>query len=302
MERNLVFLINEKNSYARHLGAVLASIFENSKVFWRIYIIYTKLSRESMEKIKIMEKNYPVKINFLKLEDEIIEEFNLGKGTHLDKIVFGRLHIPNLLKNKDKALYLDIDIIVNQPLEELYDIDLNDFSIGAVPDGKWDQEQSKRRLGLENNHIYFNAGVMLMDLKKLRENKFFDKVIEYCLNPDRDLKLNEQDALNIIFGNNYKSLDLRWNYTHGHSEEQNFEGKEIGIIHYTGSIKPWDCRSLSPFRKEYWRYLKKTPWQEWKEENFNILNIVKREVTNFKIWSRKYRYKIKGEKNAKKKY
>lgn len=299
MERNLVFLINEKNSYARHLGAVIVSILENSQVFWNIYIIYTSLSQESREKLEILEKNYPAKLNFIQLEESLMERFKVGEGTHLDKIVFGRLYVPNILKDKKKALYMDIDMIVKKPLEEIYETELGEFSIGAVPDGNWDQEQSRERLGLEKDHRYFNAGIMLMDLEKLRENKVFDKVIEYCLNPDRELKLNEQDALNIIFGNNYKELPLKWNYTHCHSEEENLKSEEIGLIHYTGSMKPWDCRSISPFKKEYWKYLEKTPWKGWKEENWSLSNVLKRELISFKIWSRKYRYKLKGRKKEK---
>ncbi|MGL5578726.1 MAG: glycosyltransferase family 8 protein, partial [Fusobacteriaceae bacterium] len=283
MERNLVFLINEKGDYARHLGTVLISTLENSQVFWNVYVIYTTLSQESQQKLKALEKKYQVKLNFIQLEDSLMDGFKLGEGTHLDKIVFGRLYIPNILLNEKKALYMDIDMIVKQPLEELYNLELGEFSIGAVPDGNWDQEQSKERLGLENGCVYFNAGIMLMDLEKLRENRIFDRVIEYCLNPDRELKLNEQDALNIIFENNYKQLPIKWNYTHCHSEEQSLQLKEIGVIHYTGSIKPWDCRSLSPFRKEYWKYLEKTPWKGWKEENWSLPNVLKRELTFFKI-------------------
>lgn len=293
MERNLVFLLNERGSYGRHLGTVLVSIFENSKVFWNVHIIYIALSQNSRQKLETLKAKYPMKFNFIKLEDTLMEKFSVGEGTYLDKIVFGRLYIPNLLKNEKKALYMDIDMIVNQPLENLYDIDLGEYSIGAVPDGIWDQDQSRERLGMEEKQIYFNAGIMLMDLEKLRKNKIFHRGIEYCLKPDRELKLNEQDALNILFENNYFKLPLKWNYTHGHSEEQNLKLREIGVIHYTGAIKPWDCRTLSPFKKNYWKYLKMTPWKEWKEENRSLGNMLKRELSLLKIWSRKYRNKIK---------
>jgi len=51
MERNLVFIINEKNEYARHLASLLASIGENSKVRWNIFIIYIELSEKSRENL-----------------------------------------------------------------------------------------------------------------------------------------------------------------------------------------------------------------------------------------------------------
>lgn len=296
MKYNLVFLINEKNEYARHLAAVIASIMEQSKVFWNIYIIYTELSRNSKEKLMQLEKKYHLKLNFIQLQNEMIEQFELGKGTHLNKIVFGRLFLPNIISDEERAIYMDIDMIVNKPLEEVYEADLENFSIGAIPDGVKDQKLSKRRLKFSEEKIYFNAGLMLMDLKKLRKNGMMNTVIEYCANPDMELKLNEQDGLNIIFENDFKELPQIWNCTHGVLEEKKYSLNEIGIIHYTGEIKPWDCRDHSPFKNEYWKYLNMTPWKGYKEENFSFKNIVERELTRMKLKTRKYRYILKKEK------
>ncbi|MGL5777582.1 glycosyltransferase family 8 protein, partial [Cetobacterium sp.] len=152
------------------------------------------------------------------------------------------------------------------------------------------------RLNLSLDRTYFNAGVMVMDLKKLRENSKFLKTIDYCLNPDRELQLNEQDALNIIFENDYMTNNIVWNYTHGNSEENSCTENEIGIIHFTGDIKPWDCRSYSPYKYLYWKYLNETPWKGFEEENKTLKNILKRELVKFKLKTRKIRYALKGKK------
>ena len=294
--KNLVLIINEKNSYGRHLGATLLSILKNSKVDWNINIIYENFSSQTKHKLDEIVKSYNSKINYIEMNKEILKKFKVGKGTHLSSIVFARLFIPEFLKNEDRAIYLDCDIVVLKPLEELYEMDLNGKSIGVILDGKKDQKSSIQRLNLSSDRTYFNAGVMVMDLKRLRENSKFLKTIDYCLNPDRELQLNEQDALNIMFENDYMTNDVIWNYTHGNSEENRYTENEIGIVHFTGDIKPWDCRSYSPYKYLYWKYLKETPWKEFEEENKTLKNILKRELVKFKLKTRKIRYALKGKK------
>ncbi|MGL5051684.1 glycosyltransferase family 8 protein [Cetobacterium sp.] len=294
--RNLILIINEKNNYARHLGATLVSILKNSKENWKIHIIYENLSKDSMEKISKMVELSGSELNYIKIDKDILNKFNVGEGTHLTSIVFARLFIPEFLKLEKKAIYLDCDLIVLKPLEELYDIDLKYKSIGVVLDGKKDQESSLKRLNLNKNKTYFNAGVMVMDLEKLRDNGKFLNTIEYCLNPDRELELNEQDALNIIFEADYFSANIKWNYTHGNSEENNLSLNEIGIIHFTGNSKPWDCKNYSSYKNIYWQYLSETPWKGFLEENKSFKNIIKREIIKLKLKTRKIRYLLKGKK------
>ena len=294
--KNLVLIINEKNSYGRHLGATLLSVLKNSKVDWNINIIYENFSFETKHKLDEIVKSYNSKINYIEMNKEILKKFKVGKGTHLSSIVFARLFIPEFLKNEDRAIYLDCDIVVLKQLEELYEMDLNGKSIGVILDGKKDQKSSLQRLNLSSDRTYFNAGVMVMDLKSLRENGKFLKTIDYCLNPDRELQLNEQDALNIIFENDYMTNDIFWNYTHGNSEENSYTEKDIGIVHFTGDVKPWDCRSYSPYKHLYWEYLNETPWKGLEEENKTLKNILKRELVKFKLKTRKIRYALKGKK------
>lgn len=55
---NLVLIINEKNSYGRHLGATLLSVLKNSKVDWNINIIYENLSFETKYRLDEIVKYY----------------------------------------------------------------------------------------------------------------------------------------------------------------------------------------------------------------------------------------------------
>ncbi|WP_407535945.1 glycosyltransferase [Cetobacterium somerae] len=134
--KNLVLIINEKNSYGRHLGTTLLSVLKNSKEKWNVFIVYENLSEETKVKLNTIAKSHSSNINYLEISKSDLDRFKVGQGTHLSSIVFARLFIPELLKNQEKAIYLDCDIVVLKPLESLYEMDLKDKSIGVILDGK----------------------------------------------------------------------------------------------------------------------------------------------------------------------
>lgn len=292
--RNLVFVIDEKNDYSRHLGVTLASTLKNSNVKWKIFIIHLTLLDENKKRLKEIADKYDSEIKFIGLKDEDFSLLKMREDTYISKVTYARLMVPELLKEESKGLYLDCDMVVLKPLEALYDKDLEEFSIGAIPDGKYDQTSSKKRLGLNEKIEYFNAGLLLMDLDRLRENKKFDEVLEFAKTTKDNLELFDQDALNMIFQGNYKILPEIYNVTHGVLLEKEYSFSKIGVIHYTGSVKPWDARCLHKFRKAYLEYLEYTPWKGYKLDNQSILNTIKRELTFFKLSTRNLRYKIKN--------
>lgn len=293
--RNLVFVVDEQNSYARHLGVTLSSVLSNSSKPWKIWIIHDRITQESQEKLEKIGKRYGSEIVYHRIDEEFFKELKVKEGSYLNRVVYGRLRIPDILKSEERAIYLDCDMVVKKDLKEIYDLNLENYSIGAVPDGRGDQRRSRKRLDLSEKKIYFNAGFMVMDLKELRRNNKFQRTLEFCRETEMELELNEQDALNIIFENEFKELPLIWNVTHGIQEENSFCMEEVGIIHYTGSIKPWDARCVSPFRKEYLRELKNTPWRGYPLENSGMKSCIQREAFKFRMKTRAIRYAIKGE-------
>ena len=107
--KNLVLIINEKNSYGRHLGTTLLSVLKNSKEKWNILIIYENLSDETKIKLNIIVEIYKSEINYIDINKKDLDRFKVGVGTHLSSIVFARLFIPELLKVL-KQLYHNLNI------------------------------------------------------------------------------------------------------------------------------------------------------------------------------------------------
>ena len=102
---------------------------------------------------------------------------------------YNRFLIPMLKLNTDKAIYLDVDVIVIGDILKFYEQDLNNHIIGAIPDLCRNKEylnNIKECLGLKSDSKYFNAGVLLINCQKWRENsvtnKLFDIEVKYRKN------------------------------------------------------------------------------------------------------------------------
>ena len=117
-------------------------------------------------------------------------------------------------------------------------------------------------MGLKEPERYFNAGVLLFDLKKCRELTSEKEAVE-LLNR-RKWMYNDQDVLNMLFSDSLYLLDIKWNYTVNIESGMNFRDpavtklmksfrrSEYGIIHYSGKAKPWSYDV--PMREHYLKY------------------------------------------------
>ena len=122
--------------------------------------------------------------------------------------------------------------------------------------GHWNE-----RLELEN---YFNSGVMLLNLERMRQNKITAKLLEYKRN-ETDKSFMDQNALNVCFGNNVLFIDKKFNFLctlrQSYTKEQiedyfnmKYEISDIVIYHLTGSQKVWENAMHKDFEL-YTQYL-----------------------------------------------
>ena len=116
---------------------------------------------------------------------------------------------------------------------------------------------------------YFNAGILVIDLDKVREEKLFSKAAAFVAKHDRDLPFNDQDALNWSIWMRWTLLDVSWNVMRHmviHSLEkeipleQRLRGRAPSIVHYTGPEKPWIKGAYHPWAWLYWKNVMRTPF------------------------------------------
>lgn len=242
--------------YEQHFGAAVTSlILNNPNNLIKVHILTKKISRDFQEKIYQLKAKS--KVDFLIYEVEDAEVENLKVSHHISSASYYRLLAPEILPNElSKILYLDSDLIVNGSILELYNYDISNYIIAAYGNKVI---TTKKRLELNSNY-YFNAGVMLINLENWRNMNIGKKSLELIRNRPDIIKLWDQDALNKVIDGQFLILDKKWNSLVDLYEGNSQADDQSIVIHFTGSLKPWQIWCISPAKELYWSYLKKSPW------------------------------------------
>jgi lipopolysaccharide biosynthesis glycosyltransferase len=168
---------------------------------------------------------------------------------------FGRLALPRLLPaSVSRVLYLDADLFVRGNLAELLELDLGDALVAGVREatdpflGSLNGLEHVFELGLDPRRPYFNAGVLLMDLVRLRRVEVEAKCLAY-VRRYRPARM-DQDALNAVLHTGFLELPVRWNmekyYFKTEERRRRYDAllKDARILHFEGHKKPWSHETV----------------------------------------------------------
>ena len=155
-----------------------------------------------------------------------------------------RLMLPKLLPDVSRIIYADMDIIFCSDLIDVYEMDLGENVLAAVP---------------TRRDKYFNSGFLLMDLDKIRKEKLYEKWIK--TSQTNDYKNPDQDVLNNTLVGRVSFLPLKYNFqlSHGSRIFKIYTEAEIDdlkhnlvTLHYSDYIKPWGKAGERPVFSEIW--------------------------------------------------
>ncbi|MFL2051343.1 glycosyltransferase family 8 protein [Leuconostoc mesenteroides] len=171
-----------------------------------------------------------------------------------------------LPKTLTRILYLDPDILVINPIKPLWTLDMKDHMIAAAShNGLTGVSQTINNVRFQNKNAYFNSGVMLMDLTKMREKVKLNDIISVIKRHAKRLILPDQDILNYLYSDHILSIpeeiwnyDTRDNIVHFTKSFGNIDLSWVientVILHFCGHPKPWEKRSLNRFAILYQHY------------------------------------------------
>ena len=164
---HLFFALND--SYCRHCCTTIVSILDNNPDdFFDIYLLSDYINPENRQKLSSLAQRYSHhKIHFHIVDDTDFRNFNLNIG-YITLQTYYRYAIAEWFPELDKALYLDCDLVVNGPLKELWQTDITDYICAGVPDLWIENIYYKPEIGMSLDELYINAGVLLLNLKKMR--------------------------------------------------------------------------------------------------------------------------------------
>lgn len=252
---NKAFALSADYGYINPLEAAVKSILyhnHNSK----IYIINKDIPQEWFSNINNRISKINSKIINLKLDDNMLSDEHVSQP-QINEMSYGRIMIPDLI-DEERVLYLDSDIVVNNNLDDLFNLDMGSHPIAAVTD----------LLYTDN----FNSGVLLFNMPELKRTP---NIVSNMLEAGTNDQLSEgdQSVLNSFFGDSYLHLPLKYNLAIGYDflcsyypeyDHNYFEktGKTDGsILHFTGPLKPWKQFSSGRYREKWWQYYN----LEWSE-------------------------------------
>ena len=245
---NIAFCLNRK--IVRYLPVTFASIRANhTEASITCYVVHSDLHEEDKDMLIAFAKKFKLTLHILHVDYSLFEKIATPKGykTNLYQLPIEtcfRFILPNVLPQTiDRVLYLDIDIVVDGDLYGLYSMDFQDKAV-VVTYGMHGYDSLSPALPPINlppeSGLYFNAGVMLLNLVYLRKNISFAHYVQ--ASESIDSNLFSQAILNYLFWDNalYVSA-LKFNYAYRTDPNGLLLGdSKPSIIHYASSNKPWD--------------------------------------------------------------
>lgn len=262
--------------YLKYCITMLLSFFDHHrKEDVCIHLLANGLRPEEIEKVRDVVRRFDARFEAYEVDGDFLASLAQGKYSYITPTTYARLFLSEILPvGVDKVIYLDCDLIVLDSLVSLWDCDLDDgYELAAVEDCCSANEEYYARLHLSRDeHRYFNAGVLLINLKTWRESRFAERARDLLDKSGLQLYYADQDVLNVLSVGKTKYLPFRFNLQEAMLRKYVPEVRDesrVGIvkslsspaiIHFTYKLKPWCYTSFHPYKEHFYYYFDQTEW------------------------------------------
>lgn len=279
-DNNIAIALSANDFYAPYVATVLNSIKCNALATNNYDILimnkdFTDNSKRRLQKIFAGQKNFSLRfVDISRFESRFSKLFLRG---HFTIETWFRLLMPEIMPNYDKILYIDSDLVVNADIAELYNTDVRDYLLAACHDadtaGLYNGFEPKKKdymdkiLKIKKPYEYFQAGVILFNLAKFREQFSTTEMLRFA--GSYNWQLLDQDVLNYLAQGKVKFVDMAWNVMYDWrymrrreiiarapkylSDEYDRAHVAPKILHYAGPDKPWMDPSVD-YGELFWQY------------------------------------------------
>lgn len=201
----------------------------------RIKADYVPITDAEVDFLQNILRKYNPKSTVKKVDVTQLYEENFAgspnEGAYCSPYTLIRLFADLVPKMPDKILYLDADVMFNRDARLLYDIDVTDYEYAAANDhyGKY-----------LIRYDYINAGVLLLNMKKIRQTGLFEKARKLICT--KKLVFADQSAI-IRSTTRKKLLPQKFNdqkFLHKHTVVRHFSKRLFWLPYpHTDNIKQW---------------------------------------------------------------
>lgn len=270
-------------NYVRHAAASMLSLMDHNKNVPQltVHVLSMGITEASRQTLKKLVEPFGRQVHVYELGD-IRRWFDFDFNARgFAQSTLARLFLGRILPDDvERVAYIDCDTVVLEELSDLFATDMGSCCLGMVAEPT---ANKKRRvaLGMPDSQPYFNAGILLIDLKRWRAENAEKTVLDFYKRCGGNLVAPDQDAINGALVGRIKELPPRYNYgsvqlyypwktqrrmsapTPFMSEADYRRGTERpAIVHFLGEERPWRAGNRHPYTPVYDKYLAMTPWKD----------------------------------------
>ncbi len=272
-------------------------LMNNQKEHHIIYFMYSSVKKESVDGLRNLVEKYDAQFVPVPVLEDDFAGFECSGCFTIE--TYYRLMLPQILpETEERALWLDVDIVINGLLDEFYYQDFEGYNLVGCAD-VGDHRKRMASLGCEPTATYINAGVILYNLPAMRHYRLSDYYAYYC-KYQKYIRWNDQDVINGLFTNRIKALDC---VPYNVQIRNRFGGfwpvpKEAKIIHFITPEKPWKKYYFHPAGKIWDRYFTAASgYRFWSAKVYMIKGCINRTVEcclfPLRLWYGKMKQKYK---------
>ena len=259
MNREIPIFFTIDDSYAPFLAVALNSAIKNSdpQRNQNAIVLYQDLGADNISRLQSLQtENFkielmPIRANMEALDDRMS---NRLRCDYFTLTIYFRLFIPSMFPQYDKGIYIDSDVVLTDDIAKLFDIDIgenyigacNDLSIADIPPLV---AYTEKAVGV-NAKEYINSGVLLMNLKKMRDDDLEGHFLSLLNKYHFDSIAPDQDYLNAMCNGKIYYLEEKWDTMPNDAKPML---TETSLIHYNLFSKPW-CYDGIQYEEQFWNY------------------------------------------------
>ena len=259
VNREIPIFFTIDDSYAPFLAVALNSAIKNSdpQRNYKAIVLYQDLGADNISRLQSLQtENFkielmPIRANMEALDDRMS---NRLRCDYFTLTIYFRLFIPSMFPQYDKGIYIDSDVVLTDDIAKLFDIDIgenyigacNDLSIADIPPLV---AYTEKAVGV-NAKEYINSGVLLMNLKKMRDDDLEGHFLALLNKYHFDSIAPDQDYLNAMCNGKIYYLEEKWDTMPNDAKPML---TETSLIHYNLFSKPW-CYDGIQYEEQFWNY------------------------------------------------
>jgi len=281
---NVVYCLDD--GYAGPTCVSMASMLANTKSDVHFHVISNRLSDENKARLLSLSEQFSHgQWSFRSIDSIDFDTSKFMLEQHLTIETYYRFFIPKIFPELERVIYIDGDTVVVGDILQLWNENLNGKIAGVVQEFKTsDLELRMRILRLKYDWHYFNAGVLLLQLKEFEKLYTLETLHTIIADLYKKYKSNnvswysDEEVLNYLLkGEEYaKFLNVKYNLeslnyysSYGQnsrclSEWSNANNSPV-VIHYVGPKKPWHLSNDFKFSllwRLYYKYKALTPFYD----------------------------------------